>query len=503
MTCGSNSANLRKNSQHSPRAKRLRRFFSPTWATLCLLVALLAPQAGGASLHPITPAWTDLQKQRLQARLGQIFASSLADARRYSLVVQTARGQTLFSKQAMHAVAAASTQKLIVTTAAWHILGPRFRFQTLLAATGTRGSRGVLHGSLWLIGSGDPSFGHTQLQGMARSLRAAGYTRIDGAFNVDARAVREPAINPLWNQHDDDEGFQAPTSGISLAGNTIEVVVAGEKPVQAKAPCTLAPDVPVLVQSQVRAVNPDDATGIHVHLLPITHATNNGAYRLTGSLARGDSEKLWLPILHAPRFAAAVALCELRMFGIPVRDGAHAADAPLHARVLSRWKSRRLPALLHHMLVESENHYAEELLAAIARVWTSHGDLAQGLAVEREMLARWQIPTPGVHLVDASGLAHANRVSADTLAALLRLDRRRLPALLPRGGRDGTLKHVTFGAADGRIRAKTGHLDGVSALAGYVRSRRHGTLIFAFAVDGSPGDPDAAFVRAVDALSEF
>ncbi|HYL27611.1 MAG TPA: D-alanyl-D-alanine carboxypeptidase, partial [Candidatus Nitrosotalea sp.] len=75
--------------------------------------------------------------------------------------------------------------------------------------------------------------------------------------------------------------------------------------------------------------------------------------------------------------------------------------------------------------------------------------------------------------------------------------------LLPRGGRDGTLQDYDFTTALGRVRAKSGHLSDVSALAGYVTTQRHGRVAFAFLVNGSPGDPDAAIVRAVNRLAAY
>ncbi|MBV8117003.1 MAG: D-alanyl-D-alanine carboxypeptidase, partial [Candidatus Eremiobacteraeota bacterium] len=60
-----------------------------------------------------------------------------------------------------------------------------------------------------------------------------------------------------------------------------------------------------------------------------------------------------------------------------------------------------------------------------------------------------------------------------------------------------------FTTALGRVRAKSGHLSDVSALAGYANALRHGRLVFAFVINGSPGDPDAAIVRAVNRLATF
>jgi D-alanyl-D-alanine carboxypeptidase/D-alanyl-D-alanine-endopeptidase (penicillin-binding protein 4) len=128
---------------------------------------------------------------------------------------------------------------------------------------------------------------------------------------------------------------------------------------------------------------------------------------------------------------------------------------------------------------------------------------AGGVAAERTFLAQRGIPDPGLRLVDGSGLSADNRVAAITLARLLAASQSSLYLLLPRGGREGTLQDYEFTSALGRVRAKSGHLSDVSALAGYVTTRHHGRIAFAFLIDGSPADPDAAIVRAVDRLSTF
>jgi D-alanyl-D-alanine carboxypeptidase len=59
-----------------------------------------------------------------------------------------------------------------------------------------------------------------------------------------------------------------------------------------------------------------------------------------------------------------------------------------------------------------------------------------------------------------------------------------------------------FESAAGRVRAKSGHLDDAASLVGYVDTRKHGRVVFAFLINGSPGDPDAAIVSAVDRIAE-
>ena len=117
-----------------------------------------------------------------------------------------------------------------------------------------------------------------------------------------------------------------------------------------------------------------------------------------------------------------------------------------------------------------------------------------------ELLARLRAQ---LRLFDGSGLSPDDRVAAITIARLLYDNEPSLYLLLPLGGRQGTLEDYDFTSALGRVRAKSGHLSDVSALAGYANTLHHGRIAFAFMIDGSPGDPDAAIVRAVDRLVEF
>jgi len=125
---------------------------------------------------------------------------------------------------------------------------------------------------------------------------------------------------------------------------------------------------------------------------------------------------------------------------------------------------------------------------------------ATGLATEHRVLRAQAVPTPELHVVDGSGLSDANRVAAITLARILSKDD--LYPLLARDGLDGTLKWYHFAQANGRVRAKSGHLSSVSSLAGYVNTRRHGRVVFAFLINGSRDAADRAIVAAVDRIAQ-
>lgn len=398
----------------------------------------------------VGPAWSGADVARLRASLRGAFAPALAGAARWSLGVVGADGRTIFDDRAAHAVAPASVTKLIVAATALDVLGSGYRYHTIFAANQSIAADGSLDGDLWLVGSGDPSLRSDDVRGGIGALAHGGLRHITGSVAVDPTAMHGPEINPHWDPDDANEDYAAPTNALSIDGDTIE-----------------------------------------------THATVGGI-----------EERFWTPVHGVPRYAASIVERTLRQRGITTGGSPIVSRAPLDTIVLWEHRSAPLRTLETHMLFFSDNHYAEQLLRTLGVDAAGGADDATGLAIERQFLNERGIPDPGLRLADGSGLSDDDRVAAITLARLLSDAELRggdasLYLLLPQGGRQGTLKGYDFTTALGRVRAKSGHISGVSSLAGYVNTARHGRVTFAFLVNGSPGDPDAAIVRAVNRLAAF
>jgi D-alanyl-D-alanine carboxypeptidase len=148
----------------------------------------------------------------------------------------------------------------------------------------------------------------------------------------------------------------------------------------------------------------------------------------------------------------------------------------------TRW-SPPLAEILRHMDVESDNFTAELVLKQLGAVTGRGGTTAAGAAVVRSTLAAQAVPLAGVRIADGSGLSALDRMTPKALVTILQRSwadreiRSVLFGILPVAGRDGTLEdRMTRPPARGNVRAKTGTLDGASALSGYVRDR------YAFAI---------------------
>jgi D-alanyl-D-alanine carboxypeptidase/D-alanyl-D-alanine-endopeptidase (penicillin-binding protein 4) len=211
-----------------------------------------------------------------------------------------------------------------------------------------------------------------------------------------------------------------------------------------------------------------------------------------------------------PTQAAAIALrAMLIKAGISVGGGIAVGQAPTSAVPLWTRKSRPLAAIVRRMMFDSDNHIAEQLLRTAGAQRVGIGSLANGLEAEREYLQSVGVDQRGVTLADASGLSTADRFSAQAAAAVLRdlisdSDAAKDAALLPRVGVDGTV-HVRNIAPDvrGRVLGKDGYIEGVSSLAGYVKTEHHGLVIYAFLVNGWERGLDAVWAGEDDYLSRL
>jgi D-alanyl-D-alanine carboxypeptidase/D-alanyl-D-alanine-endopeptidase (penicillin-binding protein 4) len=505
------SANFKRRSRRSRVRKRRRLAVIFFVLVLAAIAFALRPRAHKPAVDaPALPAariarvkrtatpWGPASRSELRAAVRAALATALDGGGTCSCVVIAQDGTVLYDDGGSRALTPASTEKIIVSDAALADLGALYRFDTLLASTKPVRD-GAVDGDLWLAGSGDPSLRSDDLRAGIAALRKLGVQRVDDGIAVDGSAIAGEEINPFWNADDSNEDFMAATSGVSLDEDTVEFHVTGASPGEPAA-------VRVKPQSSDVHYYGSIATGSDDDAIIAATATPN-LFRLDGSVPPGTRETFYLPVHGIEHYAGAVLTALAKAGGISVHAPPRTGTLALDARILWEHRSQPLAKLLQHMLVFSDNHFAEQFMRTLGGRDGDTPDDANGIRAERAVLTAQEIPVPGLHLVDGSGLAHANRVAAITLARILAYyDAQRggniLYPLMARGGRDGTLKMYDFQDAQGRVRAKSGHVAGVASLAGYVDTRKHGRVVFAFLIDGSAGDPDAAIVSAVDRIAQ-
>jgi serine-type D-Ala-D-Ala carboxypeptidase/endopeptidase (penicillin-binding protein 4) len=207
-----------------------------------------------------------------------------------------------------------------------------------------------------------------------------------------------------------------------------------------------------------------------------------------------------------PLYVAQIFTRELKRAGVVVRGAPRTGVAPDGAVLLGEWASPRMSVLIRHTNRPSDNYMAETLLKALGADFGGAGTTAAGTAVAREEAAEHgAAPT----MVDGSGLSRQNRTTPrDVVELLTGMDRTELaePMLisLSVAGQSGTLAERMRGtSAQGRCRAKTGTLNGISNLAGICRSRSGARTAFAFLMSGSVWSAHPLQNRMAAALARY
>lgn len=429
---------------------------APGWqqapATLSARQGLAAP--GGSAPVPSRELLTAQVEPLLKADGEGSFTGMVQDA---------LTGQVLFDRGGSASRVPASNLKLLTAVAALRALGPEHRFQTRVLAGPAAGQVVLTGGGDVLLGAGDSDaeqvMGHAGLAtlaaGTVEALQGAGTTG-EVKVLVDDSLFTGPALNPAWQEGDVAAGEVAPLYPLALNSARFAPDAAGPRP-------------------QDSAVAAAEAFA--------------AALRTAGAAA-----------------------------GLTVAAGVERAPAPAAESpqtVLAKAESATVAEQVNLMLQTSDNYLAEVLGRMAAHAAGLPGSNDGAAVAVRGQLADAGILTDSTTLADVCGLAMGNQVTARQFTDVVRAitsgtDRRLREALdgFPVAGLTGTLDtrygDDTTAAGAGLVRAKTGTLNTVLALSGYVVDADGRLLVFSFIGNGlTPGAAGnrAALDRAATALA--
>jgi D-alanyl-D-alanine carboxypeptidase/D-alanyl-D-alanine-endopeptidase (penicillin-binding protein 4) len=412
--------------------------------------------------------------------------------------------RVLFEASGGEAVNPASNQKVLTAAAALHGFGPAYRFTTELHATSSE----ARVDALVLRGDGDPSLGMDGLWRLARAARQQGLERV-GTIYVDQSRFDDQYVPPAFEQQPNEwASFRAPVSAVSLEANTVTLNVL---PGKAGEPARFWFEPPGAVVSTGKIETREKGAADGVTWKLAIEAPGSAARLLStvgGGLGEGLGRRRYPRRLEDPRLVPGYALKELLSeLGVTV-DGEVRLGKPEAKTQLAYLRSEPLSQLLYQVGKYSDNFYAEMVLKALGSKTSGQpGSTAAGASALLSWLARAGIDTTGVVVKNGSGLFDANRVSPRVLAEALAAAHREpaisseMVAQLAIGGVDGTLhKRFAKHAATRAVRAKTGTLNTVTALSGYVLAPGgREPVVFSIVASGVP--PHEARGR-IDAVVE-
>jgi D-alanyl-D-alanine carboxypeptidase/D-alanyl-D-alanine-endopeptidase (penicillin-binding protein 4) len=397
----------------------------------------IGPGTGAAGQVTATPGG-------VARSIAPLLTSAALGAHVGMLVTSLATGRVLYSSNATAGFAPASTTKIATAVAALSVLGPSARLATTVVT-------GASPATVVLVGGGDPTLA-------AGTPPAADYPRdatLSQLAALTARALRARGRSSVTVQYD--------TSLYTGPG--------------------LAPGWPASY------VSTGNVTPISALEVDQGRLTASGAPQ-DADMAGNSLARTFTPAADAARYFAGF----LRADGIAVPAAPAQAAAPRGASVLARVTSPPLAEIIRQMLQESNNVIAENLARQVAIAQGQPASFAAAAAAEEGVLRRLGIT--GLSLVDGSGLSPRDRITPQALVSLVTLAaspaQGRLRAALtglPVAGFSGTLAPGGSAFAEagpaalGVVRAKTGNLATVAALAGIAYAGSGELLAFAVMAD--------------------
>jgi D-alanyl-D-alanine carboxypeptidase/D-alanyl-D-alanine-endopeptidase (penicillin-binding protein 4) len=340
------------------------------------------------------------------------------------LVIDAQTGRQICARAPRRSRPLASNMKLFTTATALARLGPQARIATTLMTDGGIDRNGVLHGSLYLVGGGDPTLGEPSF-----------YRRFLGGLGTSIfllkRQLREAGVRAVTGRLYADDGVFDRLRGVA-----------------------------------------DSAYATSPEIGPLSGLSFDSGY--SSPAAYGFSMD--------PAITAASALNDaLRGAGVRIAPGVALGTAPPFATELARVESPPLTEIVDTTDVYSYNFFAEMLIKLLGARLGGGGSTAAGARVV-EAFARAH--GSGVHAVDGSGLTRGNRASPQQIVGLLQAMRDTAVGDefiqdLALTGHEGTVADRMHGtAAYGRCRTKTGTISAVSNLSGYCFTRSGRVMIF-------------------------
>ena len=391
-------------------------------------------------------------------------------------------GETLLSHNADKALLPASNMKLVTTITALDQLGTDFEFVTRLLADGSV-KDGALNGNLCVIGGGDPNISgrfHNDdplaiFKDWAAQLKKAGVTRVTGDLKFDSTLFGGDAYSEGWPQDEQYlKWYCAEVTALAFNDNCVGIRVI---PTSAGKPAKIEV---IPETAYVQIVNETTtAAGKKGAEIGILRPRDGNVITVKGKVYEQATWGYYTDVtVHDPaRYAATVLKETLEHEGISVQG-------KIEPVTLTNEDAKRCSILVEHRAgllqalqpinTNSQNLHAEMLFRQLGLRYAGKGTFKTGQAAVTAYLSEQGLLTDGITIEDGSGLGRGNQITPKLLVKLLqkvaeRDDFASFEASMAVGGETGTLeKRLTDKSVRGKVIAKTGYINGVRSLSGFL-----------------------------------
>ncbi len=483
-------------------------------ALLCCTVLYSCTTSSTIEVPPLPSPKPSEAVQRLQAKIeATLNDPSLVSSNVGVKVVSLVTGEVLYERDAEKLYHPASTMKLITAATALTKLGPNHRFHTTLYADRLEGSR-VL-GNIYLKGSGDPVFDSNDLEKMVERLVERDTKDLRGDIVVDETYFDAIRRGKGWMWDDGPIGGYYPhLSALTINRNGVHLRISPGTEVGDPVRVHLDPPT-----QYMKIVNEATTVGaseeVRVRIKRKNGAAEENVLMINGAMAIGQTEmNRRVDVLDPALYCGTLLREMLAERGVTLQGTVRYGEVPEEAVEIITHISPPLTRIVWEMNKPSDNLIAELLLKTIgAELRGVPGTAKKGLGAISNLLGEIGVARGYYTFADGSGVSRYNLVTASLLTDLLVYMFHNFAVMpeylasLPVGGVDGTLTRRMRGmSAEGVLRAKTGTLRGLTALAGYTVTADGETVAFSILVSnylGSASPRRTLQDKIGDILTEF
>jgi D-alanyl-D-alanine carboxypeptidase/D-alanyl-D-alanine-endopeptidase (penicillin-binding protein 4) len=385
----------------------------------------------------------------------------------------------------------ASTMKLLTTFAALDLLGPAYAWKTEAFASGAL-IDGVLTGDLHLRGGGDPKLTYDQFGRLLRQIRAHGVREIRGDLVLDRSAFAMPAAEPGRFDAQPLRPYNVSPDALLLNFKAVTLQLIPD-PLQKAVSIGMEPAPANLDLINKLTLGNGNDCGNWKERLRADSFSHGSTTRLvlTGAFPAACGEQFWsIAVQEHPQFVFGVFSRLWTELGGSLNGGVRDGLVPADARAVGVLSSPALAEVVRDINKYSNNVMARQLFLTLGMEAGSRPASAEDAAAAvRAWLDGRGLSMPDLVLENGSGLSRRERISAEGMGRLLQAVWRspvmpELIASLPVTATDGTMKkRLKHNDVAGQAHIKTGSLEGVRGIAGFVLDRGGRRWIVVFFVN--------------------
>ncbi len=446
------------------------------------------------------PLWAKTEQETLVGAKGSvdIFERNpvTATANITLLVQDLETGDIIDSYRPKNVAPPASVMKLLPTATALETLGEDYRFSTYIEYSGYI-DNGILHGDLYVRGTGDPTLGSQKVGDRAflnkwvKAVKDAGIRAIRGCVIADLSYFDADAVNPGWIWEDIGNYYAPGIYALSYMDNTMNIILrSGAVGSVAEVQYTV-PEVPgVQFENHIRCTSiTHDGAFVHGEAYNYTRyltgsvPSNQGSFGVQGDLPNPG-------LLLVQHFSDKLEENGITTTAWPTYISE--ADG-VKRTLLYTWLSPTLRDIIIETNIHSNNMYAESVFRTFGARYTLPCTIHNSADFEKDFWYRRGVDTRSTRIVDGCGLAPQDAISAETLVQLLTYmyrspNKDAFYASLPVSGQTGTLRTLLGGTElDGRVHAKSGTIAATKNFAGYIELPNGKTWVFAVMISFGNG----------------